>query len=762
MKDPRGLFRSRVAYIGLAVGVALFAVILHWQGIDDVLGALSQAGWGVLAIALFHLPPLWADAMGWRRLLPAASRPPAAAFVRARWIGESINDLLPVLQMGGNVVKAGLLMRRGVEVGLAGASVVVDVTLVVLSQILFTVLGLFLLAPRLGEAAYLVVLAGSTVMGLLLAGFYAAQRRGFFGFIIRMSRRILGGSDWTAAGQGAAAVDATVLRLYRDRRALIASGLWHAFSWVLGVGEVWFALRLLGHPADLGTALLFESLGQAIRTGAFAVPGALGVQEGGYALVGTVLGIDPPVAVALSLARRVRELILGLPGLAAWQLAGISRGRHEAAAHEPGAGEGARGEGPAAGAGPPRRFVVKRSPIIGAINAGGGILRRAGLGMADLDPEGLIDQARRETGLHDLGDPSFRDPLRRLLESMDSDARLNPLGRLASRYDVLRLLSNRLKVEEDRKRHPEIAGEEVRRPLIITGLPRTGTTLLFNLLALDSGNRALLTWESMHPSPPPETASRRDDPRIRLAGRQIRWFHRMVKDFDRIHPVGSRLPVECLIVQSHSFLTYQFETTHRMPRYLDWLKGQSLLPAYRLHRRFLQHLQWRCPGERWVLKAPAHMFDLKSLFTVYPDACVVMTHRDPVDVAASNASLTATLRAAFSDEVDPFEVGPECSLRWAEAIGRAMTSRDQGCAAPGRFFDLPYRDLVADPPAAARAVYAHFQIPFPPDLDDRLEAFRRQNPKDRFGAHRYTLEEFGLDRGEEERRYAAYRARFGL
>jgi hypothetical protein len=236
----------------------------------------------------------------------------------------------------------------------------------------------------------------------------------------------------------------------------------------------------------------------------------------------------------------------------------------------------------------------------------------------------------------------------------------------------------------------------------------------------------------------------------------------MVKGFNRIHPVGASLPEECLVIFSYSFLSYQFETTHRLPSYLDWLEVQDLRPAYETHRRFLQHLQWRCPGERWVLKAPAHMFDFEALFSTYPDACVVMTHRDPVEVTASNASLTATLRTAFSDHVDPFEVGPECSQRWAEAIGRALRSRDRGCAPAERFLDLYYVDLLADPIGSVRKVYDSFDLAFPEGLEERIREFLRRNPKDRFGKHRYSLEEFGLNIEEEKKRYADYRQRFRL
>ncbi|HSB04153.1 MAG TPA: flippase-like domain-containing protein, partial [Thermodesulfobacteriota bacterium] len=327
IKTVRAVFQSRIACIGLLVGVALFAAIIAWQGISDIAQALGRAGWGIIAIALLHLPPLWADAIGWRSLFPRGHRLPRRTMLRARWIGESINDLLPVLQMGGNVVKAWFLVDRGIQIGQAGASVIVDITLVVMTQILFTLLGIILVAPTLeSRGSLLIVFTGTVIMAVLLGGFYEAQRRGFIGAVMQISRRILGGSEWFSLSNGATMIDAEVMRLYGKRRALATSGFWHIISWFLGVAEVWLALHLLGHPVDLGTALLFESLGQAIRTGAFAVPGALGIQEGGYVLVGGILGIEPSISLALSLSRRVRELLLGLPGLVFWQASTIRLG----------------------------------------------------------------------------------------------------------------------------------------------------------------------------------------------------------------------------------------------------------------------------------------------------------------------------------------------------------------------------------------------------------------------------------------------------
>ena len=319
-----GIPVPRVAYPGLVVGLALFAALLAAHGARDVVGALRAAGFGLVVVAAFHVFPMLADALGWRRLLPSELRPPVRTVLWARWIGESVNGLLPVLQVGGNIVKAGLLARTGVGAGLAGASVVVDVTLVMLSQVIFTIIGLFLLLLHLGgQVLALPVAVGVVVMGSIVAAFYALQRQGVFGALAQLLAK-LGRGRWTSLVTGGDAIDASVSVLYRQRRTIASSSMWHLLSWIVGVGEVWLALFFLGHPVSLLSAMMVESLGQAVRAGAFAVPGALGVQEGGYVMLGRVLGLGPETALALSLAKRVRELLLGIPGLIAWQLDAVS------------------------------------------------------------------------------------------------------------------------------------------------------------------------------------------------------------------------------------------------------------------------------------------------------------------------------------------------------------------------------------------------------------------------------------------------------
>ncbi len=315
-----------VGAIGLFVGLALLTGLIAWQGVTVLLSALATAGFGLVAVALYHLLPLSLDALGWQCLLPVANRPPLRRTLRARWIGESINTLLPVVQIGGPVVRTRLLMQAGVPSVIAAASVVVDVTLIILPQILFTILGLVVLVFVLGGRDLLLPASlGTILMATSLGGFIALQRRGLFSLIARPLQRFASSGGLAEFATSADKLDAQVRQLYGERTGLRNAIACHLLSWLAGTGEVWLALYFLGHPVSLPAAMLLESLTQAVRAAAFVVPGALGVQEGALVLIGGSLGLPPETALALSLSKRCRELLLGVPGLVAWQL-GEARG----------------------------------------------------------------------------------------------------------------------------------------------------------------------------------------------------------------------------------------------------------------------------------------------------------------------------------------------------------------------------------------------------------------------------------------------------
>jgi hypothetical protein len=370
-----------------------------------------------------------------------------------------------------------------------------------------------------------------------------------------------------------------------------------------------------------------------------------------------------------------------------------------------------------------------------------------------------VREAQRRTRLEDFGAEPFAEPLERLARATEDEARLTLTGRIAVRTYLLDLLVNRLHMERDRRGDPRIAQQRISRPVFILGLPRTGTTLLHNLIAQDDSVRVPMTWEVMYPSPPPRADAA--DERVARAERALRWVDRLAPDFKRIHALGAMLPQECIAITTHAFASIQFHTTQRVPGYEDWLEASHPEGAYRCHRAFLQHLQRHGGERRWVLKAPGHLFGLEALLAVYPDACLVQTHRDPLKVIASIASHGVVLRAAFSDAVDPGEVAHDWSVRWANALERTLCTRDALCS-PGRFLDLHYAQILREPIAAVRAIYAHADMELHAAAEARMRAFLVANPQERHGVHRYKLAQFGLDRDAEERRYAVYCRRFAL
>ena len=322
--DRRPLTRSRTT-LAAATTISLWLLgilgvvwLLVHHGIDDVRAGLAVAGWGMLAVSAYAVLPLVCNAIGWWVVIPRAVRPTLARTLWARWIGGAVNDLLPVTKIGGDLVRARLIVRDGVPAAWAGASVVTEITAGISTQLAFALLGIVLLLQRPGGAdTGGTVLLAIAAFSVLLAGFYAAQRAGLFRRAARALERIFQTDGTTALAESAGALDAAILETYRRPGAFAAAAAWRFAGWLAGAGEVWLALYVLGHPIGLGEAIVLESLIQFVRNAAFLVPGALGVQEGAFVVLGHALGLGPDTSLALSLVKRVRELVLGLPALAA-------------------------------------------------------------------------------------------------------------------------------------------------------------------------------------------------------------------------------------------------------------------------------------------------------------------------------------------------------------------------------------------------------------------------------------------------------------
>jgi len=379
--------------------------------------------------------------------------------------------------------------------------------------------------------------------------------------------------------------------------------------------------------------------------------------------------------------------------------------------------------------------------------------------MSGFEPERLLRAARSETRLDDFGDPSFREGLEVLCEALPR-ARLSPLGREAWRAQIHGYLCQRLRIEDWYRRHPELEALAIEAPVWVTGLPRTGTTALSNLLAADPAARSLRSWESAQPTPPPEAATQHSDPRIAVADAGLAAIKALAPELAKMHDDTGVSPTENQDLLGMHFRTQHFEGQAELPSYTAWWLACDMRPAYRHHRRVLKLLQWRCPPARWNLKNPPDLANLPAVRAVYPDLKWIWTHRDPAKVLPSVCSLIATVRSAFCEEVDRVALGRAQLALWSESMRRALAHRDEvGDAA---FADVHMHELVAAPLAALAALYERLALPFTAEAEARMRAWSARNPQGRHGAHAPVPEEFGLDLAAIRAAFRDYTDRFEI
>lgn len=395
------------------------------------------------------------------------------------------------------------------------------------------------------------------------------------------------------------------------------------------------------------------------------------------------------------------------------------------------------------------------------INWVGETLQQNGISLVNLTEESLLNTAKRESGLSDWGDESFRLPLRILLESLEKDAELNLFGRYFMRKLCIQLLSNRLRIQEDIKRYPEILQVAIPRPLFILGMPRTGTTLLHNLLAQDPTSRWLHLWEMASPSPPPEYHNAHSDPRIQEVEKFVEQYNTLAPQLATVHNLNPQGPEECNPLFEHEFTSLIFEIRANVKHYAEWISNYDMVGAYQFYRQQLQLLSWHYPpASHWVFKAPAHIFYLDALIKVFPDACIVQTHRDPLKVLPSICSLSAIVRGVYSDRIEPKTLGNYWSDRIATALEREIQVRDSQKSS--RFYDVHYHTLVQDPIGTVQQIYNYFDYDFHPQIAENIKTWLAQNPQHKHGVHRYSLEQFGLEPDTVNHQFANYCERFNI
>jgi Sulfotransferase family len=372
----------------------------------------------------------------------------------------------------------------------------------------------------------------------------------------------------------------------------------------------------------------------------------------------------------------------------------------------------------------------------------------------------IIDKARSITGLVDLGDRTVLEGLERLVSASNLEANLSAAGAPRWEANLVGILSNRLRVVDYLKKHPALLERPIDRPMFVFGLPRTGTTLTINLLSADPARRCLLRWEALNSVPPAAAGALHTDPRCVAEQQRLEMSVKYAPQIAAAHYEDADSPSECQFAMAPSFCAQIFDSSVHVPSYGAWfLREASYLPAFRFHKRLLQLLQAE-NGGRWTLKNPWHPLFLNDLVTVYPDAQLVMTHRDPAEVVGSACSLIRLVRPMFSDVVELRQIAAQLIDTFDLMIARQNEYR----AAHGEssIYDIRYKDQLRDPIGQMRALYAHFEEPLTQEAESAMEKKLAANPQGKHGKHIYSLEEFGLNAADVRRHFREYCERFGV
>lgn len=379
------------------------------------------------------------------------------------------------------------------------------------------------------------------------------------------------------------------------------------------------------------------------------------------------------------------------------------------------------------------------------------------------DFDRLLQAASTETALTDFGDPSFREPLRQLLWSLEHEADLNDTGQAVLRQRIFEILCNRLRVQAFIERYPEILEEEITAPLVIVGLPRTGTTMLHRTIAADPRFMAPLWYEVRFPTPGLDWDFQSPDPRIAAATAEMDAMLAASPDLTAIHPMDPVGPDEEIMLLEQSFYSYMPESQANVPSYEKWLQQADHAPGYRYLKLLLQFLQWQKKragqsGHRWVLKAPHHIHFIDLVLKVFPDAKIVQSHRDPVQTIPSLASLIFAVWKIYSDSADPTIAGKMWARKFANGTFKTMQLRQYLGSA--QFLDLWFSDAVANPLQEIKKIYDFIGLELTEEARKEMLAWQEFNRRELRPSHEYTLEEFGLTEAGLQKQFFEYRKQF--
>ena len=379
-------------------------------------------------------------------------------------------------------------------------------------------------------------------------------------------------------------------------------------------------------------------------------------------------------------------------------------------------------------------------------------------------PDAVVADACAVDGLTDFGDDSYREPLEKLLWSLEHEAQLNEIGRPVLRQRMVDILATRLRVQDYLQRYPEILEEEIAAPLFIVGLPRTGTTMLHRTIAADHRMVAPLWYEVRYPSPAPDwDFTLAGDERIVAAKAEMAAMLEANPDLLAIHPMDAMGPDEDIMLLEQSFYSFNTQAYANIPSFDAWIESQDHTPGYQYFRLLLQFLQWQKkrsgqPGERWTLKAPHHLHYMDLVFKVFPDAKVVQSHRDPVETLPSLTSLIAGVWMIYSDSADPVQVGRQWARKFARGMQHTMAVREQ--VGESRFLDLWFEDTVQQPLVEIQKVYDFLGMELTAEARAEMAQWQDFNRRELRPPHAYTLEQYGFTEKGLKQQFGPYRAQF--
>ncbi|RLD44600.1 MAG: hypothetical protein DRI89_02965 [Bacteroidetes bacterium] len=395
--------------------------------------------------------------------------------------------------------------------------------------------------------------------------------------------------------------------------------------------------------------------------------------------------------------------------------------------------------------------------MLNFLNGAGRILKAVGVDPFKFDADSIIKKTRKKADFIDELPGQVDIGLRKMVHSINKEARLNFFGRLAVKNLMERTLYGRFKVEQVLAQNPEIEQAEIKQPVFIIGMPRTGTSILHAMMHQDPAHRSPLAWECLLPYPVPKPETFTNNDQLKTITKEFDQLFKLVPDFLKKHYMAADSPQECLAINNLDFNSFQITAQLYASTYMDWFADESdSLETMKFHKRFLQYLQsGGVKAERWLLKSPVHLMRLDEIFEVYPDARIVMTHREPTKVVASTASLLSSVRSLYSDYEDPDRTGREQMETWHHYFSRFLESRKR-LQKEEQIIDLHFEDFASDHIGTVQKIYDKFGWKLSEDTIARFQAFLAKNPRDKNGLHMYRLKDFGLTEESVNSKFSEY------